>query len=76
MKELWYSVRHAWILVLNNGIRLELGKEALVERVKRFLLLYPKLKHKQQQIVYFDLRYDTGVAVGWKEQAQQDIEKE
>lgn len=76
VKELWYSVRHAWTLVLNNGIRLELGKEALIERVKRFLLLYPKLKEKQEQIVYFDLRYDTGVAVGWKEKAQEDIEKE
>lgn len=67
VRELWYSVRHAWTLVLENGIRLELGKEALMERVERFLVLYPKLKEKQSQIAYFDLRYDTGVAVGWKE---------
>jgi len=68
LKEVWYSTRHAWTLILSNGIRLELGKEALIERIKRFLLVYPKIQEKQLDIDYVDLRYDTGLAVGWKNQ--------
>ncbi|WP_156684075.1 MULTISPECIES: cell division protein FtsQ/DivIB [unclassified Vibrio] len=57
--------RHAWQLILDNGIRLELGKDALQERIKRFIDLYRHLNEKAQQISYIDLRYDTGAAIGW-----------
>ncbi|WP_261816650.1 cell division protein FtsQ/DivIB [Vibrio gallicus] len=57
--------RRAWQLILDNGIRLELGKEALDERVERFIELYQHLDEKAQQISYIDLRYDTGAAIGW-----------
>lgn len=29
--------RRAWQIILDNGIRLELGKESISERIKRFL---------------------------------------
>lgn len=57
--------RRAWQMILDNGIRLELGKESLDERVARFISLYHRLGGKNQKISYIDLRYDTGAAVGW-----------
>ncbi|GAD80684.1 cell division protein FtsQ/DivIB [Vibrio ezurae] len=57
--------RLAWQIILDNGIRLELGKDALNERIKRFVDLYRHMNEKVQQISYIDLRYDTGAAVGW-----------
>ncbi|AUI85289.1 cell division protein FtsQ [Vibrio azureus] len=57
--------RRAWQIILDNGIRLELGKESLNERIERFFLLYNKLGSDTQRISYIDLRYDTGAAVGW-----------
>ncbi len=57
--------RRAWQIILGNGIRLELGKESLLERIERFCSLYNKLGSDTQRISYIDLRYDTGAAVGW-----------
>jgi cell division protein FtsQ len=57
--------RQAWQIILDNGIRLELGKESLKERVNRFITLYHQLGKKTEQVSYIDLRYDTGAAVGW-----------
>ncbi|CAE6878110.1 Essential cell division protein. May link together the upstream cell division proteins [Vibrio sp. B1REV9] len=57
--------RRAWQIILDNGIRLELGKESLDERIERFISLYNKLGSDTQRISYIDLRYDTGAAVGW-----------
>ncbi len=57
--------RRAWQIILDNGIRLELGKESLDERIKRFVFLYRYFGKKVEKISYIDLRYDTGAAVGW-----------
>ncbi|EOB3568492.1 cell division protein FtsQ [Vibrio vulnificus] len=57
--------RRAWQIILDNGIRLELGKESLDERVARFFSLYRQLGSKADKVSYVDLRYDTGAAVGW-----------
>ncbi|WP_120513374.1 cell division protein FtsQ/DivIB [Photobacterium salinisoli] len=59
--------RRSWRIWLSNGIRLELGREARIERIKRFLWLYPELEQQGKAIDYVDLRYDTGVAVGWQQ---------
>ncbi|EGN74837.1 cell division septal protein [Idiomarina sp. A28L] len=59
-----FSVR----LWLDNGIELQLGREARLERIQRFLDLYPLIKKESDKAVaYADLRYDTGIAIGWKE---------
>ncbi|MDB1122998.1 cell division protein FtsQ/DivIB [Vibrio algarum] len=57
--------RYAWQIILDNGIRLELGKESLIERIERFTSLYYRLGNEAQRVSYIDLRYDTGAAVGW-----------
>lgn len=57
--------RRAWQIILDNGIRLELGKDARENRLNRFIQLYRRLGDKAEQVSYIDLRYDTGAAVGW-----------
>ena len=75
--ELILSERFSWQLTLNDGITLNLGREERVKRVQRFMDLYPRIKaelkakkirekDKNQAVDYIDLRYDTGLAVGWK----------
>lgn len=80
--ELVLSERFSWQLTLNDGVMLNLGREERVKRVQRFMDVYPLIKthlvqqEKQQNnnkkelkqaVDYIDLRYDTGLAVGWKE---------
>jgi cell division protein FtsQ len=79
--ELVLSERFSWQLTLDDGVMLNLGREERVKRVQRFMDVYPLIKthledqSKQQNndkkqlkqaVDYIDLRYDTGLAVGWK----------
>ena len=72
--ELVLTERYSWQLTLNDGVQINLGREERVKRVQRFMDIYPQIKQeqKQQQVIdYIDLRYDTGVAVGWKPAPQE-----
>jgi len=67
--ELVLTERFSWQLTLNDGINLNLGRENRVERIQRFVDVYPQIieqKQENQQVDYVDLRYDTGLAVGYK----------
>lgn len=79
--ELVLSERFSWQLTLNDGVMLNLGREERVKRVQRFMDVYPLIKSQLEQqskqknnrqkqlkqaVDYIDLRYDTGLAVGWK----------
>ncbi|WP_371373566.1 cell division protein FtsQ/DivIB [Thalassotalea aquiviva] len=69
ISEMVLTERHAWQITLNNGVFLKLGRENRVERVQRFMDVYGQIKQLAQdkmQVDYIDLRYDTGMAVGWK----------
>ncbi|RQW63099.1 cell division protein FtsQ/DivIB [Vibrio viridaestus] len=66
--------RRAWQIILNNGIRLELGQDSVDERIARFIKLYRYFGEKVDKISYVDLRYDTGAAVGWFQ--DQELEQE
>ena len=60
--------RGAWSLKLSNGIEVIAGREHLVERLRRFLVIYQQdLAAKADQIRQVDIRYTNGVAVQWKE---------
>lgn len=67
-----FNERRAWRVVLTNGIRLELGHDARMQRIKRFIEIYPELLKQDKPIDYVDLRYDTGAAVGWKTKPEYD----
>ncbi len=75
--ELVLSERFSWLLTLDDGVTLNLGREERVERIQRFMDVYPIIKaqlkvkknakkQRNQAVDYIDLRYDTGLAVGWK----------
>ncbi|OUR63419.1 cell division protein FtsQ [Colwellia sp. 39_35_sub15_T18] len=89
--ELVLSERFSWQLTLNDGVMLNLGREERVERIQRFMDVYPLIKsHLKQKIKakknnkkqlkqavdYIDLRYDTGLAVGWKSIANLSFKKQ
>ncbi|MFQ3197533.1 MAG: cell division protein FtsQ [Paraglaciecola sp.] len=72
--ELFLSERFAWNLKLQNGISLNLGRKEFIDRLQRFVDLYPLLIKQEKALDYIDLRYDTGLAVGWKSSATQPQE--
>jgi cell division protein FtsQ len=65
VKELFLSERFAWQLTLKNEIALNLGRQEFIDRLQRFVDIYPLLKQQPRAVKYVDLRYDTGLAVGW-----------
>ncbi|MCD6047769.1 MAG: ftsQ [Gammaproteobacteria bacterium] len=63
------SPRLSYTLVLNNGVTLYLGSSNVVDRLKVFAKVYEKnLKNRADQMQYADMRYNSGMAVGWKSQ--------
>jgi cell division protein FtsQ len=65
--------RGAWSFVLGD-ISIRLGKEDIMERLRRFLRVYRELESADQfmEISSIDTRYPNGVAVNWKEHKCQD----
>jgi cell division septal protein FtsQ len=65
--------RGAWSFVLGD-ISIRLGKEDIMERLRRFLRVYRELAAVDQlvEISSIDTRYPNGVAVNWKQQECQD----
>jgi len=62
------SERYAWVVALNNGITVELGREqtktTLKERVARLVSVYPQLVARlQNRIESVDMRYPNGMAL-------------
>lgn len=57
--------RHAWVLTLEGDVQLFLGRNDIALRLQRFIDAFPAID-PQAQVAYVDLRYDTGMAVGWK----------
>ena len=66
INELFLSERFAWNVQLNNGIKLNLGRKEFIDRFQRFIDLFELLDRQEKSVDYVDLRYDTGLAVGWK----------
>ncbi|PID42959.1 MAG: hypothetical protein CSB48_07665 [Proteobacteria bacterium] len=62
--------RGAWALVIDSGIRVELGKERIEERVDRLISVYTRLvAERRLKIGTIDTRYTNGVAISWLEGA-------
>lgn len=60
--------RGSWFLSTGQGIELLLGRDHLVEKMRRFVAIYDKeLKAQQSNIARIDLRYANGLAVAWRE---------
>lgn len=76
VQELFLSERFAWQLVLKNSVVLYLGRTEFIDRVQRFVDLYPLLTRESREMDYVDLRYDTGLAVRWRDVDREVIEHE
>ena len=60
--------RGSWFLSTGQGIELLLGRDHLVEKMRRFSAIYDRaLKVQQTNIARIDLRYANGLAGTWRE---------
>jgi cell division protein FtsQ len=58
--------RGAWELELANGVAVKLGRQAVNQRLERFIRLASQLVAKRlAEINYVDMRYTNGFSVGW-----------
>jgi len=61
----------SWILLLDNEVKIYLGKKNLEARLLRFCKAYPAVfAQKAEQLASVDLRYPRGMAVQWKQQTE------
>ncbi|HAZ7572350.1 cell division protein FtsQ/DivIB [Legionella sp. PATHC032] len=66
---LYLRDNQSWVLLLNHGVKIYLGKKELEERLLRFCKAYPAVfAEKADQLAGVDLRYPRGMAVQWKQQ--------
>ena len=62
--------RGSWFLTTGQGIELLLGRDHVVEKIRRFISVYDQaLKEHNTNIARVDLRYPNGLAVAWREPA-------
>jgi len=58
--------RGAWELRLANGVLVKLGRQAVTDRLERFIALASPLVAKRlAEVAYVDMRYTNGFSVGW-----------
>lgn len=66
ISELTLSPRGSWQIKLENNLNIILGTREVLPRLRRFVRSYDKLVgQRPNQIGYVDLRYTSGMAVGW-----------
>ncbi len=76
IEQLVLSERFAWQSKLRSGIILKLGRQEYINRLQRFIDVYPTLAEQHVNIKYVDLRYDTGLAVGFFDESELEKMKE
>lgn len=69
IKELIYTPRSAWSVVLDNGITVRLGREHEIKRLQTFAEIWPSLlQANQSRLSYVDMRYKDGFSVRYSSQ--------
>jgi len=67
IKQLKIDKRRSWLLRLNNGITVKLGRAKSEQRLDRFLAVYKAgLNQFYKEVDTIDMRYTNGLAVNWK----------
>lgn len=63
--------RRSWVLYMESGLELRLGRHSRSERLHRFVDVYKQhLEKKNELIKHIDMRYTNGFAVAWKQEQQ------
>jgi len=58
--------KRAWTVTLNNGLAVNIGRDQVMDKMKRFLRVYDsQLQQRLAEIESVDVRYNNGVAVQW-----------
>jgi cell division protein FtsQ len=60
--EIRVDARHTWQMTLTDGVTIELGRDHLDERLKRFVNFYPEAAARMAGIRRVDMRYPNGFA--------------
>ncbi len=64
MSELMLDNRHAWTVMLGNGVEINVGKSKVMERMKRLVeFVDPVFIEQMASVDAIDLRYANGIAV-------------
>jgi len=67
--------RRAWVVTLNSGVKLLLGRKESEARLARFIELYPEVLMSWERVIdEVDLRYTNGFAVRWNRASGSDNE--
>lgn len=57
----------SWYLVTGQGFELLLGRDRVIDRVRRFIKIYElTLRDQITNVARVDLRYPNGLAIGWR----------
>lgn len=60
--------RGSWFLTTRQGVELLLGRDQIIEKMRRFTAIYQQeLAPESERIARIDLRYANGLAVAWHE---------
>lgn len=74
IQSLTYSETGTSTIVLDNGVKINLGKDNYVERIQNLIAIYNKeLVNNFNTIDYIDLRYRQSVAIKFKEKEETKI---
>ncbi|MAZ69030.1 cell division protein FtsQ/DivIB [Porticoccus sp.] len=69
------DARDAWRLTLTNDLELVIGRDQIIEKMRRFLLVWDQhLRSRAAEVDRVDIRYDNGVAVQWIEKPAQQAQ--
>lgn len=64
--QLTLAERGAWELQLDDGMKIMLGRDRIMEKIQRFIRLYEmELAQSTTPILVVDVRYNNGIAVQW-----------
>jgi len=66
--------KRAWAVTLNNGLVVNIGRDQVMDKMKRFLRVYDsQLQQRLAEIESVDVRYNNGVAVQWHNPAAESL---
>jgi cell division protein FtsQ len=75
INRLVYTDTKGWVMTLENKIQLIVGKNNLAERLERFSAVVEEIKRSEKKARYIDMRYQSGLAVGWHTSEQNNLSK-
>lgn len=68
VKQCGMNERRSWILTLDSGVIIKLGKENIVQSLSQYITAFTtQLKQYYEQVETVDLRFSNGFSVKWKE---------